>query len=249
MGACGTADTNCFHLVEIPLAEYGYAQTLQNRCVAARHDNRIDRDLLILVEHRPVFTFGRNGGRENLMVSDRFLAENGVDTVQAERGGNITYHGPGQLVGYPILNLDTLRLAVKDYVKALETVLLETASAFGVAAGRNPVNAGIWVDGSKLGSIGICLRRGIAFHGFALNVNNDLTPFSWINPCGLKNVGMTSMGRELGTALDMAEVRAHLKSAFERVFGARFALLDQNALEKLLDSTPPPPRTPDRRHT
>lgn len=223
-------------LVEFPTMDYPIAQDLQIRCVDARlASDGLDRDLLILLEHPPVFTLGRNGGRENLAVSDRFLTESGVGLVQTERGGNITYHGPGQLVGYPIVDMEARRLSVKDYVSGLEEVLIETAAACGVAAGRNPLNAGVWVGGAKLGSIGICLRHGIAFHGFALNVVNDLTPFSWINPCGLKNVSMTSLQEACGTQIDMADVRATLKSAFERVFQARLQATELETLKARLE--------------
>jgi len=162
---------------------------------------------VLLLEHPPVFTLGRHGGRENLTATEAFLAERGIRVVQIERGGNITYHGPGQLVAYPILDLNALRLPVKDYVTGLERVMAAVAADQGVVAVGDEKNRGTWVEGRKLGSIGITVRRGISFHGLALNINTDLAPFNWIHPCGLHNVRMTSMAAELGREVDMAAVR------------------------------------------
>jgi lipoate-protein ligase B len=221
--------------VDLPLMTYAEAQVLQGRCVTARENGRLERDLLLLVEHPPVFTLGRNGGRENLAVSDRLLAEKGVQVVQAERGGNITYHGPGQLVGYPIVDLEARRMSVTDYVSSLEAVLMEAVAESGVSAGRNPLNPGVWVGEAKLASIGLCLRHGIAFHGFALNVNNDLTPFGWINPCGLKGVSMTSLSRERGVEVDMADVRGSVGRAFSKVFRIRFIDIKPASMDAVVE--------------
>ncbi len=206
-------------LIELPLTPYAEAQALQADCAAARRDGRLAADLFILLEHPPVFTLGRNGGRENLTVSDAFLTQAGVEVVASERGGNITYHGPGQLVGYPIVDLHAARRGVADYVRDLESVMLEVAAAFGVTAGRNARNSGVWVGARKLGSIGLCLRHGVTFHGFALNANNTLEPFDWINPCGMADVRMTSLRRERGRDVDAADLRGATRRAVEGVFG------------------------------
>lgn len=206
--------------VDLPLTDYEDGLALQREIVAARQDRRLDRDVVLLLEHPPVFTLGRHGGRENLTATEAFLDERGIRVVQIERGGNITYHGPGQLVAYPILNLNGLRLPVKDYVTGLERVMAAAAADQGVVAAGDEKNRGIWVEDRKLGSIGITVRRGISFHGLALNVNTDLEPFTWINPCGLHNVRMTSMQAELGREADMAAVRKsmirHLTGMLER---------------------------------
>lgn len=205
--------------IDLPTVAYDQAQSLQEQCVAARHEGRLADDLMLLLEHPPVFTLGRNGGRENVMVSDAFLQEAGVAVVSSERGGNITYHGPGQIVGYPILDLRRARMGVADYVTALEDLMIAVAQEWGVKAQRDPRNRGIWVDGAKAGSIGLCLRRGLTFHGFALNVNNDLTPFQWINPCGLAGVRMTSLGRAAGREIPMNELRNTLWQCVADIFG------------------------------
>jgi lipoate-protein ligase B len=211
-----------WHLLELPLTPYAEAQVLQADCAAARREGRLAADLFILLEHPPVFTLGRNGGRENLTVSDAFLEQAGVEVVTSERGGNITYHGPGQIVGYPIVNLQAARLGVADYVRTLEGVMLKVAAAFGVAAERNRRNAGIWVGARKLGSIGLCLRRGVAFHGFALNANNTLEPFDWINPCGMADVGMTSLKRERGAEVGVDALRQATLRAMQEAFEVDF---------------------------
>ena len=204
---------------DLGLMDYEDAFLLQKRYVAEKIDGTIDYDPILVLEHPSVFTLGKRGGRENLMVSEAFLEERGVPIVQTERGGNITYHGPGQLVIYPIIDLERRKMGVSDFVCILEKVMIETAAGFGVTAERNPINHGVWVGNAKIGSIGLSVKRGISFHGLALNVNLDLTPFSWVNPCGLAGVSMTSIENELkkkdgeGQIMnfpDMAEIKSIL---------------------------------------
>ena len=224
-----------WHLLELPLTPYAEAQALQVGCAAARQDGRLAEDLFILVEHPPVFTLGRNGGRENLTVSDAFLAQAGVEVVASERGGNITYHGPGQIVGYPVMDLQAARMGVADFVRALEAVMLRVAAAFGVAADRNARNSGVWVGPRKLGSIGLCLRRGVTFHGFALNALNALEPFDWINPCGMADVAMTSLAREKGRDLSVTALRRSVCEAMQAVFEVDFRPVALDRLKALAE--------------
>jgi len=205
--------------IDLPTTDYNQAQALQEQCVAAKHDGRLASDLMLLLEHPPVFTLGRNGGRENLMVSDAFLAESGVSVRPSERGGNITYHGPGQIVGYPVLDLQRACMGVADYVTALEELMIAVAREWGVAAQRDLRNRGAWVKGAKVGSIGLCLRHGMTFHGFALNVNNDLTPFEWINPCGLAGVRMTSLAQAAGHDIPLGRLRQTVWRKVGDIFG------------------------------
>lgn len=225
--------------IDLPLTDYGQAQALQERCVAAKTDGRLSEDLMFLLEHPAVFTLGRNGGRENLMVSDAHLASAGVGLMPSQRGGNITYHGPGQIVGYPVIDLQRARMGVGDYVTALEDLMLSVAQAWGVAADRDDRNRGIWVDGAKAGSIGLCLRHGMAFHGFALNVSNDLTPFQWINPCGLAGVRMTSLEQVLDREIPMDELRQTVWQTAARVFDVTLAPIALETLNRLLSGEPP----------
>jgi lipoyl(octanoyl) transferase len=203
---------------DLGLRAYAEAYALQVDLAARCHQGVIAQDLFLAVEHPPVFTLGRRGSREHLGVTAAFLASRNIDLVPIERGGDITYHGPGQQVLYPIINLRRLRLSVADYVRRLEEVMLRTAADFGVTANRDCRNRGIWVRDSKMGSIGIALRHGITFHGLALNVNNDLAPFKWINPCGLLGVGTTSLATERGWDCPMDEIRSRMCSHLAEIF-------------------------------
>ncbi len=193
---------------DLGLLEYGRALEIQQQTLAAKIDNPLIEDHLLFVEHPSVFTLGKRGGRENLGVSQEFLRSKGIEVVQTDRGGNITYHGPGQAVFYPIVDLEKNKIGVKEFVHGLEEIMKQTATDFSVHADRDPRNHGIWVNDSKIGSsVGISIRRGISFHGLALNVNIDLEPFSWINPCGLENVCMTSLKRELKKEKDLGSTQ------------------------------------------
>ena len=179
--------------------EYTGALARQKEILAAKLADPDLPDTVLFVEHPPVYTLGRRGGRENLVVSQDFLDEKGITIVQTDRGGNITYHGPGQAVLYPVVDLERNRLSVPEFVSGLEEIMKLTCREFGVPADRDERNHGIWVGNAKIGSVGISLKKGISIHGLALNINPDLTPFTWINPCGLANQAMTSIARETGT--------------------------------------------------
>lgn len=182
---------------------------LQRRLVARRKARSIS-DALLLVEHPPVITLGRSAKREHLLTSGEFLALQGIDLVETDRGGDITYHGPGQLVGYPILDLSRIRKDVVWYVRTLEEVLIRTAEDFGIPAGRIAGHTGVWVEGSKLASIGVHISRWITSHGFALNLETDLNAFRHIVPCGIAGCSMTSFRERLGRAVDRERVHERL---------------------------------------
>lgn len=208
--------TICY-VVDLGMMDYNDAWKLQSDLVSARIDGTIDRDIILFLEHPAVFTLGRRGGLSHLLVSEEFLKTSGVPIIHVERGGVITFHGPGQLVVYPIINLKAHKIGVVEFVEALEEVMLTTVRTWGIPAERNSTNRGIWVGNNKMGSIGIAIRKGISFHGLALNVNVDLTPFSWIQPCGLQGVCMTSMRQKIGKELSMQEVATAVKKQFESV--------------------------------
>jgi lipoate-protein ligase B len=195
----------CIH--DLGRRAYTQVRTLQHELVRAKHDREFTEDVLLLVEHDPVFTLGRQGRREGLLVSEQFLADRGIGIEHVERGGDITYHGPGQLVGYLILNLRRAGLRITSFVSRMEEVMLRTARDVQVQATRNSKNRGVWVGERKLGSLGIAIRHGMTFHGLALNVNPDLTPFSYIHPCGLAGVEMTSLQLEAGQSQDMDQIK------------------------------------------
>jgi len=223
--------------IDFDCIDYLEAWELQGNLVMARKERNLQHDIVLFLEHPPVFTLGRRGGRECILVSDEFLEKTGVQVIQVERGGNITFHGPGQLVVYPIVDLHAARIKVVDFVNGLEEVMLRTTENWGIAAERNSANRGIWVGPHKMGSIGIAVRRGISFHGLALNVHTDLTPFSWIQPCGLQNVAMTSMQQETTHKLSLQQVRAVLKTQFERVFGIKLLNKERADLNSILNNS------------
>ncbi len=220
--------------LELGRTDYTEAHALQLRLVQARKKGDLEKDLFISLEHGPVFTLGRRGGRENLRVPEDFLRSRGIAVIHVERGGDITYHGPGQLVLYPILDLGGARLGVADHVTALEEVMIRTAAAWGITAERNPLNRGVWVGPRKLGSIGIAVRHGISFHGLALNVNTSLEHFGWIHPCGLQGTSVTTMAQILQNTLPMEDVRRSLVTAVEDVFGTTLVPLQlEHVLQRL----------------
>lgn len=225
-------------LCDLGLMNYADCHALQHELVAWRHQGRLARDCFLCVEHPPVYTLGRRGNRSHLGVSEAFLQARNIAVVPIERGGEITYHGPGQLVLYPIMDLRQRRLRVSDYVWFLEELMLGLAGDCGVMAGRDPRNHGIWVGDSKLGSIGIAIRHGISFHGLALNVDLDLAPFSWINPCGLQDVSMTSLVREGATDCSMAQVKSRLPHHLGDLFADPPQVVDYHDL--LMGSSPAP---------
>ena len=218
-GRLKTSDANICWAVNLGMIDYNKAWQLQSELVAAKANSAIDRDIILFLEHPAVFTLGRRGGRDYLLVGESFLEQSGIPVVQVERGGYITFHGPGQLVVYTLIDLEARRLGVTDFVAALEEIMLQSVRAWGLTAQRSTANPGIWMGRRKMGSIGIALRKGISFHGLALNINLDLTPFSWIQPCGLEGVSMTSVKQELSKEVPMRVVRHTVKKNFQSVLG------------------------------
>lgn len=216
--------------IEISSMDYHEALELQTALVDAKTIAAIGRDMLLLMQHPPVFTLGRRGSHEHLLVAEAFLESRGIQVIHVERGGDITYHGPGQLVGYPIVDLREGHWKVVDFVGALEEVMIRTVADWGIRAGRNPKNRGVWVGMSKIGSLGIAVRRGVSFHGFALNVNTCLEPFSWIHPCGLEGVRVTSMKQVLGKEIPIEEIRRAVGLHIQEIFGVE---LEQVSLEDI----------------
>jgi lipoate-protein ligase B len=216
------------------LMDYRKVLNMQRAAVAARCQGRLDRDLVILLEHAPVFTLGRRASRENLLVNEMQLARQGIGVVPIERGGDITYHGPGQLVTYVILNLNAARLKVVELVGGLENAMLRTAAHWGVPARGHPTYRGAWVAGRKLGSVGITIRRGVSFHGLAININTDLTPFTWINPCGIQGCRMTSLALETGRAVEMASSRRQMAGHLSELFALQLETINPDRLEQLI---------------
>lgn len=216
--------------------EYDAAMLLQERIVAARQDHRLANDVLMLLEHKPVFTVGRRGGRANLLVDEEMLRTRNIHLVSTLRGGDITYHGPGQIVGYLILDMRCGRTDIRRLVEKVEEVVLRAAADFGVNGHRDEKSRGVWVNGRKIASIGFAVSRGISFHGFAINANNDLAPFQWIHPCGLKDVSMTSLLQERKRPVDMEQLQISVKRHIAGLFDASLFPVNENALNKAIEN-------------
>ena len=201
---------------------YAEAAALQERCARLLKDGgRVER--LLFLEHPPVITLGRNARTADVLHDEATLESLGVEVRETNRGGQVTYHGPGQLVGYPILDLSPDRRDVARYLRDLEEVLIRALAALGVTAGRVPGLTGVWVGSDKIASIGVHLSRWVTTHGFALNVNTDLSRFGLIVPCGLRGGAVTSMQRLLGHAIPLEEVAAAIVPVFGEIFGREMA--------------------------
>lgn len=199
-------------LLDLGLRDYGEVLKIQHNLVEQRKESKIP-DTLILVEHPDVITLGRRGTMENVL-SKKF------PVYSIERGGDATYHGQGQLVGYPIISLQEAMIDVVTLVRKIEEVLIKTASDFGITAGRSEKKPGLWVDGKKLASIGIAVQHWVSFHGFALNVNTDLKKFYTIKPCGMEPSTMTSMQKLLGKEVSFDDAKKSIMENFKGVFNA-----------------------------
>jgi lipoate-protein ligase B len=198
---------------------YGEALEYQRAVARARISGEISQDVLLLVEHPPVVTLGRSSKERHLLASPELLASRGIELFEVERGGDVTFHGPGQLVGYPIIDLKRHRRDLHWYLRTLEAALIEALAKFGIPAERNPGFTGVWTRGRKIASIGVHARDWVTWHGFALNVRTDLSYFDVMVPCGIEAVTMTSIAREVGgNSADMSRVEsaviAGLASAF-----------------------------------
>jgi lipoyl(octanoyl) transferase len=200
---------------ELGRIDYGQALELQQQLASQRKEGVVG-DHLLLLEHPHVITLGRNGHMENLLASDEILGRAGISFYPTDRGGDVTYHGPGQLVGYPILDLRDWKRDVGAYVRAVEQSLIDTLAEFGIEAGRIPKLTGVWVGNRKIAAIGVHLSRWVTSHGFALNVNTDLSYFQYIVPCGLAKP-VTSMA-QLGVRASLADVSQVFAAHFGRVF-------------------------------
>ncbi len=185
------------------------------------HEKRVSERLpntLLLVEHNPVITMGKSGQQSNVLFPVDFLKEKGVDFYHIERGGDATYHGPGQLVGYPIFNVRDGLAGIKPFINGIEDSIISTLLHFGIRAYKKEDMIGVWTESGKICSIGVAVKRWVSFHGFALNVNTDLSYFDLIVPCGLKNVEMVSMQKILGRETAMSEIKERVVSSIGSVF-------------------------------
>ncbi|MCS6895142.1 MAG: lipoyl(octanoyl) transferase LipB [Bacteroidia bacterium] len=210
------------------LIPYGIAWTRQRTLLQEALSNLTAwQDRLILCEHPPVITLGRNAHEDNILFPEPLLRQKGVEIYAVERGGDVTYHGPGQIVGYPILWLERYKADVGWYMRSLEEVIIRTIGDWGLRGERLAGLTGVWLlsPPRKIAAMGVKLSRWVSMHGFALNVNTDLSGFSYIVPCGIRDKAVTSMARELGYAVSMDAVKASLRQHFADVFAVEMQMV------------------------
>ncbi|HET7613459.1 MAG TPA: lipoyl(octanoyl) transferase LipB [Gemmatimonadaceae bacterium] len=217
----------------VALGRMGYAGALelQRNIARDRISGAIPQDVLLLVEHPSVVTLGRAAKEKHLVASPEFLRSKGVEVFEVERGGDVTYHGPGQLVGYPIIDLKRHRLDLHWYLRKIEEALINALAEYGIPAERNTAYTGVWTRGRKIASIGVHARDWVTWHGFALNVTTDLSFFDLIVPCGIDGVVMTSIAREIGVAeVPIQDVRDRVTAEFATAFDLTAVVTPRSAL-------------------
>ncbi len=207
-----------FDYSDLGMIDYNQAWDLQKEIFDLRHRNEIN-DTLFLLEHPHTYTLGKVAEKENLISTNEQLKELGISVYEIDRGGDITYHGPGQIVGYPIIKLSDWKEDTHEYLRGLEEVIIKTCAEYGLSTNRNPKYTGVWLGERKIAAIGIKVSRWITMHGFAFNVNTDLAYFGGIIPCGIRDKDVTSLQRELGKEIEIDEVKEKLVKNFQNVFG------------------------------
>lgn len=226
---------NTIQFIDLGLSEYGETWERQELLMKGIIDQKLvnqqlpeaeriaTNSYLLFVEHLPVYTLGKSGEVQNLLLSSAQLANKKVSFYKTNRGGDITFHGPGQLVGYPILDLENFGMGLRQYIYSIEEVVIRSLGHFGISASRDAEATGVWLDSGlssarKICAIGVKSSRYVTMHGFALNVNTDLNYFQYIHPCGIVDKGVTSMAKELGGTMDFEQVKKEVLSCFSAVF-------------------------------
>jgi lipoyl(octanoyl) transferase len=212
-------------VTRLPAIPYEWGIRFQQALAAARQEDEIP-DLLMLLEHPAVYTRGRRTRPEELPMGEDWYRAQGIEVCETDRGGAVTYHGPGQLVAYPIVSLKPYGGDVRGYVRKLERTMIETLGDCEIEARTIDGLTGVWVGDRKIGSIGVHISRGVTTHGLAINVNNDLQPFEWIVPCGIEGVRMTSVARELGEEQELEQIVDRLSNRFATLFERRPCAVD-----------------------
>ena len=198
--------------------DYKEAWDLQKSIFELRHQQKVD-DVLLLLEHPHTYTLGKTADEKNLVGNQEYLNKNKISVYDIDRGGDITYHGPGQIVGYPIIDLNSWGKDTDKYLRALEEIIIRTCADYGLPVTRVPKFTGVWIEDRKIAAIGIKVTRWITMHGFALNVNTDLSLYNGIIPCGITNKEVTSLQKELNTEIDIQEVKSNILNHTVEIFG------------------------------
>ena len=218
---------------------WDYQEVLLQQKIKAKQSNKSEPDYLLFVEHDPVYTLGKNGKEKNLLINQQSLEEKGIEFYHINRGGDITFHGPQQLVGYPILDLDNYKTDLGWYLRSLEEVIILTIGEYGLKGERSAGETGVWLDASikgkerKICAMGIRCSRWVTMHGFALNVNVDLNYFNFITPCGIQNKQVTSVQKELARPVPMNDIKNKLVKNFQAVFDTGIIALEKASQEVL----------------
>jgi lipoyl(octanoyl) transferase len=219
-----------FNFIEAGIVDYRKCWDQQETLLEKVVQDRVltgkpsEENYFLLVEHPPVYTLGKSGDPDNLLISSEFLEKIGASLVQINRGGDITYHGPGQMVGYPILDLENYHIGIRDFIWKMEEAIIQTIAEFGLKGNRKESATGVWLDidnfplARKICAIGVRVSHFVTMHGFALNVNTDLQYFKYINPCGFTSAAVTSLQQELGKTIDMDIVKSILKEKFNQLY-------------------------------
>lgn len=223
------------NVVKLGLIEYQTALDLQLKVQKLRQQELIE-DVIFLLEHPPVITIGAGGKEANILVDKVFLALAGVNVYHTSRGGDVTYHGPGQIVGYPILNLNNHGKDVKSYVRKLEETFIQLlGKEFGLTAERNPAYPGVWVGNDKITALGCSVKKWVTMHGFAFNINTNLEHFKWINPCGITDKGVTSLEKLLGSPQNIDTLMQLVIKYFSALFDFEPEIIDKNEFMKKIE--------------
>ena len=211
-------------------------QQLQQKLIAEKKEHsHSETGYLLFVEHPHVYTLGKSGKWENLLFTEDILKQKEVDTVKTDRGGDITYHGPGQIVGYPILDLEQFGMGVAHYIESLEEVIIRTAEHFGVTAQRVPGRTGVWVQNNKLCALGIKCSRYVSMHGFALNVSTQLEYYNGIIPCGIEDGGVTSFSRLLKNPPDREQIKKQLVTELQHQFDCKIVPINPDRIKEIVN--------------
>lgn len=222
-------------VVKLGLMEYSEAYELQLKIVKLSQQKAID-NVLLMLEHPPVLTMGINGNCDNILVNEDVLGEMGVSVFRSNRGGDVTYHGPGQVVAYPIINLNHFGKDVRSYVRRIEEISIRMMKEeYGLIVDRRPGLPGVWIGNDKITAIGCAIKSCVTMHGFALNVNTNLEHFKFINPCGFTDKGVTSLEKLLGKSLDMDIVMDHIIKYFNEIFNMQSEILDKEIFLRKVD--------------
>jgi lipoate-protein ligase B len=212
-----TAERQTGYWLDLGLTQYAPAFAIQNQMLQARLDGKI-APTVILQENFPIFTIGRSGSRDNILPSPEDLKKRGIEVLEVNRGGDVTYHGPGQLIVSPLLYLGDIGLNANQYLHRLEDVLIELLASYNIHAAKKEGYPGVWREEAKIAAVGIAVKHGYTFHGFSLNLNPDLEAFNLINPCGVRQMPVTSIRQVLGQSPPMPQVKARLRKILHKRF-------------------------------